>query len=82
MSHEYHDIHTHCDHDLKYCKTCDVPYCTKCGREWKAHTFITPYTIPQYPKYPATTNWQNPPVWTSGTSDNVSVGMGSHNHYT
>lgn len=27
-----------CDHDVRYCKHCDVCYCTKCQKEWKAPT--------------------------------------------
>lgn len=28
--------HTHftCEHELKFCKECDIPFCGKCGKEW------------------------------------------------
>lgn len=29
--------HNECEHELKYCKKCDVVYCTKCKREWNDH---------------------------------------------
>jgi hypothetical protein len=27
--------HVHCEHEVQYCKVCDVCYCAKCGMEWK-----------------------------------------------
>jgi len=27
-----------CEHELQYCKKCDVVYCEKCKKEWKAET--------------------------------------------
>ncbi len=26
--------HISCNHELKYCKVCDVVYCEKCKTEW------------------------------------------------
>lgn len=41
-----HD-HTECEHELKYCKLCDVAYCVKCNKEWKYYTqyFNQPFTV-------------------------------------
>jgi hypothetical protein len=39
-------MHNHgCEHNLKYCRQCDVVYCTKCGREWGGydHQHFYPY---------------------------------------
>jgi hypothetical protein len=28
-------MHEHCcEHELAYCKVCDIVYCKKCGKEW------------------------------------------------
>lgn len=52
-----HD-HNDCEHEMKYCKVCDVAYCKKCKREWGKTVYVpyyyntwvypnttTPYTI-------------------------------------
>jgi hypothetical protein len=31
MNHE----HTTCEHELKYCKSCNTVYCDKCKEEWE-----------------------------------------------
>jgi len=41
-----HDIHDHCNHEVKYCKECDTSYCGKCSKEWTAEpcpTIIYPF---------------------------------------
>ena len=56
--HEHHD----CDHQLKYCKTCDVTYCAKCHREWGLYRTWTPYpwyTNPWYQYQTGTTYKSN-----------------------
>jgi len=40
--HEHHD----CEHQVKYCKVCDVAYCTKCGKEWKSQQYH--WYLPQW----------------------------------
>ena len=49
--------HDRCEHELKYCKICDVVYCEKCYKEWimkityvnyptvYVGTNVSPYTI-------------------------------------
>lgn len=39
-----------CEHELHYCKICDVAYCSKCGKEWKYQTqwYTYPYVTYQY----------------------------------
>lgn len=51
--------HTHftCEHELKFCKECDIPYCGKCGKEWgkekpSANSFPLPPLIPALPRVP------------------------------
>ncbi len=56
MSHK-HD-HTECDHQLKYCTVCKVPYCTVCGKEWHNYNYswaYQPYTtyVSSYNNNPA-----------------------------
>ncbi len=34
--------HDHCDHELKYCGTCDLVYCRECKREWGGHRHYWP----------------------------------------
>ena len=51
--HDHHD----CDHEVKYCKKCDVAYCVKCGKEWIVQS------IWYYPPY----------TYTWGTSDPLTV---------
>ena len=58
-----HD-HTECEHDLKYCKHCDVVYCATCDREWKkpeyrlakdtSEWFVKPFKNPIDPPYTVT----------------------------
>jgi len=53
-----HDHHS-CEHEVKYCKKCDVAYCTKCGKEWY---------VQQYSYYPyGTTYTTGDPTWTITT---------------
>lgn len=39
--------HNECEHELKYCKKCDVVYCEKCGREWNTfrYNITSPFTV-------------------------------------
>lgn len=51
--------HFECEHEVAYCKKCQVVYCKKCGKEWrdtwnpwKGTTYPTwPQTTPTYPWY-------------------------------
>ena len=47
--------HNECEHDLKFCKKCNVVYCTKCKREWNDHVppIYSSY-IPWYEPYKIT----------------------------
>jgi len=54
--------HNHHDHQLKFCRQCDVPYCTQCGKEWTSTSWT--YTTP----YPWTT--------TSGTAADTTYTIG------
>jgi hypothetical protein len=36
MSHCHNHMYCGCEHDVVYCKICDVAYCRKCGKEWKS----------------------------------------------
>ena len=40
--------HEECEHQLKYCKVCDVVYCTKCKKEWGQSHYTWGYTTPTY----------------------------------
>ncbi len=56
-----HHMHMHeyeCDHDLCYCKKCDVVYCKKCGKEWKVSGWIwsTTTTSPTWIYYDMNNN--------------------------
>ena len=44
--------HNNCEHELKYCRVCDVVYCEKCRREWKkdGYTYFYPQTTWAYPQ--------------------------------
>ena len=33
--------HVECEHELKYCRKCDIAYCEKCGKQW--YTMIVTY---------------------------------------
>ena len=44
-----------CEHDLKYCKNCKIPYCSKCGKEWQEKVIYTSYPSGWY-----NTNYQIP----------------------
>ena len=44
--------HLECEHEVKYCKKCDVAYCVKCGREWTGSKEYYPYYWPIYPYEP------------------------------
>ena len=39
-----HDV---CEHELKYCKICDVVYCENCKKEWKYYIawYNQPYKV-------------------------------------
>lgn len=40
-----HD-HKECEHELKYCRKCDIVYCEKCNAEWKKNIYVTsPYIV-------------------------------------
>ncbi len=58
--------HTHftCEHELKFCKECDVPFCGKCGKEWGKDKPVNPIT----PSFPAM-----PPYLTNPIIDNLQV---------
>lgn len=45
-----------CQHELKYCKKCDVVYCEKCQKEWSINffTYTSPIQLPLQP-YPCIT---------------------------
>lgn len=45
-----HNHHIHgCEHsNVRYCKTCDIPYCADCGKEWSFKWYNT-YTIQTTP---------------------------------
>jgi hypothetical protein len=34
-----HEHPSECEHQVQYCKKCDVTYCVKCGKEWKVPTY-------------------------------------------
>lgn len=33
---EMHE-HKECEHEIKYCKICDVCYCEKCNKQWSTY---------------------------------------------
>lgn len=35
MEYKYMHNHSKCEHNLKFCKDCDVVYCDLCKEEWK-----------------------------------------------
>ncbi len=41
--------HDHCEHEMAFCKECNVAYCKKCGKEWKEQTWTW------FPYQPSTT---------------------------
>ncbi len=44
----YHShTHNHCNHDIAYCRVCDICYCTKCNREWGTKQYYVD-TQPRY----------------------------------
>lgn len=47
-----HD-HTVCEHEVRYCKICDVCYCVKCGREWPSSLNTWTYTVPNTTTWPS-----------------------------
>ena len=83
VSNDYHgfteekNMHDHCEceHELKYCKKCDVVYCQKCGREWgkwkpwdpNYTTTVYRYTI-TYPNGLPEDTWVSSPTGTGTTS--------------
>jgi len=57
--------HDECEHELRYCKKCDVVYCIKCKREWYGHqSYVYPYVYPTYPYVPTITWITNPITYT------------------
>jgi len=43
MSIDHVQHHCECDHsDVKYCRTCRVAYCQRCGKEWRDASTWTP----------------------------------------
>jgi hypothetical protein len=67
-----HDHAPQCEHrNLKYCKRCDQPHCTDCGRNWNAYRVIN-NQLPSWwpykndPMSPQIT-WTAPNVTSSGT---------------
>lgn len=37
--------HIQCEHEIKYCRVCDVCYCEKCKKQWYSYNITyTPYT--------------------------------------
>ncbi len=64
--------HDHCDHELKYCGTCDLVYCRECNREWGGHRHYWPW----YQEYTTI-----PLVATAGTGAiDASEKITFHNH--
>lgn len=58
MVHEHYPPyhrHDHCpwggDHNKRYCGTCGVEYCTKCGKEWGYRRYVWPRQEWDYPIY-------------------------------
>lgn len=50
--------HSDCEHELKYCKVCDVCWCKKCKREWGGSKYWYINTAPTYPpSWTVTTGW-------------------------
>jgi hypothetical protein len=47
MSKSHEHEYCGCNHVVKYCKYCDICYCTLCGREWGFYIYRT--TSPWYP---------------------------------
>ncbi len=46
-------LHNECEHNLKFCKKCNVVYCAKCKKEWNDH-------VPNY--------FQYYPIWSYQTA--------------
>jgi len=67
MSHEHTHEQDVCLHEcLHYCKTCEIVYCCKCGRQWG----VTKTTVMMYyPYYPYNTYNTYGPVWWNGATD-------------
>jgi hypothetical protein len=66
-----------CNHELQYCKKCDVVYCEVCGKEWKIETvYIYQGITTTYPPYPNTTPYPNNPniPWVTYTTPNTTAG--------
>jgi hypothetical protein len=62
IDHVHH--HCECDHgEVKYCKTCKVAYCRRCGKEWRDTSTWTPtwlYSNQLAPQPRGTTTYPNP----------------------
>ena len=43
--------HTSCDHVLKFCSKCEVPYCILCKKQWYENGFTYVPTPPYSPYY-------------------------------
>jgi hypothetical protein len=48
--------HIQCEHEIKYCKVCDVCYCEKCSKQWHSYN-ITTYS-PYITYGDGTIDWQ------------------------
>lgn len=55
-----HFVQIKCEHELKHCEQCDIVYCTKCNKEWKAG--VETYKITTWPlvTYPLTGDGVSP----------------------
>jgi len=58
--------HKECEHEVKYCKICDVCYCEKCGKEWKKY-----YTYQHY---------YTPNIYTYKDDETINVSFEDHTH--
>lgn len=67
-----HNHSTCCEHEVKYCKVCDVCYCMKCGKEWKVYQYNW--------------SWTGTPTWIPCSTNTAEVAassgtvVSSHSH--
>lgn len=68
--------HNHCDHELKWCRDCQTPFCVKCNKEWGEpcrqihYPLFGTYSVSPQPAYP----WR-PWIWgASNTADPLPAG--------
>ena len=55
-----HEHKAECEHEISYCKKCDVVECKKCGKEWvekKGCEQLTPEWTPTYPSMPVNSSY-------------------------